>query len=111
MLLMQYNDNIPAVFGFPLVIPHQRGGTEEEEKREERGGGQREGEHTVLGNAWLFLSPLLVLIIIIIISPFFSLLFLPSSCPPSQACGRLRGQNEAETKSTVCLYMPVCIHE
>lgn len=34
MLLMQYNDNIPAVFGFPRVIPHQRrGGTKEEEDR------------------------------------------------------------------------------
>lgn len=32
MLLMQCNDNIPAVFGFPWVIPHQRrGGTDEEE--------------------------------------------------------------------------------
>lgn len=49
MLLMQYNDNIPAVFGFPRVIPHQRrGGTEEEE--EDR------GEHTVLGYGRLFLS-------------------------------------------------------
>lgn len=35
MLLMQYNDNIPAVFGFPLVIPHQRRGGMEEEGREE----------------------------------------------------------------------------
>lgn len=34
MLLMQYNDNIPAVFGFPRVIPHQRrGGTEEDRGR------------------------------------------------------------------------------
>ncbi len=47
MLLMQYNDNIPAVFGFPLVIPHQRRGGREEEDM---------GERTVLGNALLFLS-------------------------------------------------------
>lgn len=45
MLLMQYNDNIPAVFGFPQVIPHQR---------------RRTGEHTVPGNGWLFLSFLLL---------------------------------------------------
>ena len=38
MLLMQYNDNIPAVFGFPLVIPHQRRGGMEEERRTKRGG-------------------------------------------------------------------------
>lgn len=72
MLLMQYNDNIPAVFGFPLVIPHQRRGGMEEEER-----GQ--GEYTVLGNAWLFLS----------FSP--SLLSCPHcsflhSCPLRQAC-------------------------
>lgn len=50
MLLMQYNDNIPAVFGFPPVIPHQRKAGEEEEER------TRGTQHTVLGNAWLFLS-------------------------------------------------------
>lgn len=33
MLLMQYNDNIPAVFGFPRVIPHQRRGLQEEDRR------------------------------------------------------------------------------
>lgn len=38
---MQYNDNIPAVFGFPLVIPHQRRGGPEEEGREEEYGGGR----------------------------------------------------------------------
>lgn len=30
MLLMQYNDNIPAVFGFPRVSPHQRRGLQED---------------------------------------------------------------------------------
>lgn len=32
MLLMQYNDNIPAVFGFPRVSPHQRRGLQEEDR-------------------------------------------------------------------------------
>lgn len=42
---MQYNDNIPAVFGLPLVIPQPgRGGTENGEEK-----------ITVLGNGGLFL--------------------------------------------------------
>lgn len=90
MLLMQYNDNIPAVFGFPLVIPHQRrGGAEEEERR--TGG-------TVLGNAGLFLS----------IPP--SLLFTAPSFLLSsrQACCLPQGQGKIV--HSVYFNAPVCIH-
>lgn len=47
MLLVQYNDNILAMFGFPLVIPHQKGGGRRREQL---------GEHIVTGKVWLFLS-------------------------------------------------------
>lgn len=55
MLLVQYNDNILAVFGFPLVIPHQKGGGRRKEQQR---------EHIVTSKVWLFLS-------------FFSPLVLP----------------------------------
>lgn len=92
MLLMQYNDNIPAVFGFPLVIPHQRrGGMEEEERR--------------TGGSALFLAMLGCF------CPFlhlFSSLLLPSCCPPCQACCLPQGQGKIV--HSVYFNASVCIH-
>ena len=98
MLLMQYNDNIPAVFGFPLVIPHQRrrGGTEEEEER------RTEGESGALFLATLgcFCPPLSVRL-----SP----LFLPSSCPPCQACCLLHNPGSSLHFSCIYSWIKVCV--
>ena len=68
MLLMQYNDNIPAVFGFPPVIPHQRRGMKEEDRR--KGG---------VYCSWQCLA----VFVLSSISPLFPQLFLSSLLPPS----------------------------
>lgn len=78
MLLMQYNDNIPAVFGFPPVIPHQRkGGMEEEDRR-------KGGVHC----SWQRLA----IFVLFCSSSFFPLRFLTLSIPPSCLLSAFRAQ-------------------